>query len=66
VICRVDFKSATSGNESGAALVPGKVSGRRGAAVLRPLVDGQHAPRKFLQRRQEFPEGKDRKEKTRK
>lgn len=37
---------------------PGKVSGLRGAAVLRPLVDGQHAPRKFLQRRQKFPEGK--------
>jgi len=40
VICRVDFKSATGGNESRAALLTGKVSGRRGAAILRPLVDG--------------------------
>jgi len=40
VICRVDFKSATGGNESRAALLPGKVSGRRGATILRPLVDG--------------------------
>jgi len=38
VICRVDFKSATGGNESRAALLPGKVSGRRGAAMLESLA----------------------------
>jgi hypothetical protein len=58
VICRVDFKSATGGNESRAALLPGKVSGRRGATILRPLVDGSMRHENFCSANKNFPKEK--------
>ncbi len=50
-----DFESSTGGNESRAALLPGKVSGRRGAAVLCPLVTGSMRQENFCSAGKNFP-----------